>query len=314
MSKYYNLLNVTENATADEIKKAYRKLAMEYHPDRNPDDKKAEDKFKEITEAYSVLSNPEQRKKYDTMGDSQYQNMKQGFGGSGGSYEDIFRNSDFESIFRDLNFGDSFFGHGKSRNTSSRNQNKSNQKSRQYQEPQNQTSRYDLEHLITVGFMEAYNGSERQVSFSLSNGEMIEARIKIPAGIETNKKLRVKGYGLAKPNGTRGDLYLEVTVSSHPDFIRIGNDVETTIQVPFSLLCLGGSLSVPTPHGLKQVKMKPPLENGVKIRLKGLGFPHMENKELRGDLYAVLHVKIPKIQDLDEETKNLIEQLQEKGF
>jgi curved DNA-binding protein len=162
--------------------------------------------------------------------------------------------------------------------------------------------------------MDAYRGAERQVSLNLSNKDKVDARIKIPPGIETGKKMRLKGQGAKTPFGTRGDLYLRVKVMNHPDYVRKGNDIEVEVPVPYTLLCLGGSLDVPTPEGVKQIKLKPGMQNGIKVRLKGLGFPLMSTPGSRGDLFAVLNVKIPDAETIDETTRNLLEKLQAAGF
>lgn len=297
--KYYQLLGVSKNASLEEIKKSYRKLALQYHPDKNPGNKAAEDKFKEISEAYAILSDTEKRQQYDMLGDQQF-SQKQG----SHFHEDIFKNFDFDSIFREMGFGG--FG-GFSRNSEKTKQKGTRREARYNEED------YDLEHNIEIGFIEAYNGSERQLNLTLSNGSKIQTRIKIPAGIDTGKKLRLRGHGLSMPNGNKGDLYLNVKVTSSPDFLRKENDVEVSVFAPFSLLCLGGSLTVSTPQGNKQVKIRPGLQSGIKIRLKGLGFPIMNTSD-RGDLYAILNVKIPEETQISEGLKELIEKLKDAGL
>jgi curved DNA-binding protein len=283
--KYYQILGVQKTATIDEIKKAYRKLAMQYHPDRNPGNKQAEEKFKEITEAYAVLSDSEKRRQYDALGDNRF-SQQQG----ANFHDDIFKNFDFDSIFREMGFGGF----------------------RQQRAPIDY-SQYDIEHTIEIGFMEAYNGSERQVNLSLANGEKIDTRIKIPAGIESGKKLRVRGHGRKAPDGHKGDLYLNVKVMSHPDFTRSGPDIDVEIKVPYSLMCLGGALSVPTPQGNKQIKVHPSMQSGIKVRLKGLGFPIMKSQE-KGDLYAKLLAKVPEKDELTDDLTAVLEELKKHGF
>lgn len=297
--KYYDLLGLKKGASLDEIKKAYRKLAMQYHPDRNPGDKQAEEKFKELAEAYAVLSDPEKKRQYDALGDSRFSQQQ-------GSHfqEDIFKNFDFENLFREMGFGGGFAGFGSHMGGGGRH-------ARQHAAMD--YSHYDLEHTIEIGFMEAYNGSERQVTISLSNGEKIDTRIKIPAGIESGKKLRVRGHGKKAPDGHKGDLYLIVKVMPHPDFTRLDQDIEVQMKVPYSLMCLGGTLEVPTPQGNKQIKIRPHMQSGVKVRLKGLGFPVIKSQD-RGDLYAKLSAKVPTEDEMTDKLQAVLEELRKNGF
>lgn len=303
--KYYDLLGVNKSASTDEIKKSYRKLAMKYHPDRNPGDKAAEEKFKEISEAYAVLSDTDKKRQYDMLGDTRF-SQQQG----ANFHEDVFNNVDFDSLFRDMGFSNfgGFGGFGRQGGARGRRSNPFHQR-----EPEDM-SRYDLEQNLDIGFMEAYNGSERQVQFSLSNGEKVDTRIKVPAGIETGKKLRIKGHGQTAPSGRKGDLYLTVRVASHPQFIRNENNIEVNISVPFTLLALGGSLEVPTPQGNKTIKIKAGMQSGIKVRLKELGFPILNQSSQRGDLYAILNVKVPTEQELTEDGKELLQKLKDAGY
>jgi curved DNA-binding protein len=305
--KYYELLGVNKNASSDEIKKAYRKLAMQYHPDRNPGNKAAEEKFKEISEAYAVLSDSEKKKQYDVLGDSRF-SQQQG----ANFHEDVFNNIDFESIFREMGFSN-FGGFGGGFGGRAGGSRGGRRGPFRQHEPEDY-SRYDIEQNIDIGFMEAYNGSERQISFSLSNGEKIDTRIKIPAGIESGKKLRIKGHGQTAPNGKKGDLYLTVRVSAHPNFIRQENDIEMNLSLPYSLMVLGGSLEVPTPQGNKTIKIRAGMQNGIKVRMKNLGFPVLNNNSVRGDLYVILNVKVPSEEELNDNLKLAVQRLQEAGL
>lgn len=297
--KYYELLGVTKSATAEEIKKSYRKLALQYHPDKNPGNKAAEEKFKDISEAYAVLSDPEKKRQYDMLGDRRFSQQQ-------GSHfqEDMFNSVDFETLFREMGFS-GFGGFGKSRNK------KSGPFRGREAPPDN---RYDVEQPLEIGFMEAYAGSERHVSLTLPGGEEIDTRIKIPAGIESGKKLRVKEHGRTAPNGKRGDLYLDVKVMPHPEFVRSINDIEMTKRVPFTLLVLGGNLELNTPQGPKVVKIRPGMQSGIKVRLRDLGFPILNNPGTRGDLYVALQVDVPSGDDLPPNVKELIQKLRESGF
>lgn len=293
--KYYKILNVTKEATQDEIKKSYRKLALEFHPDRNPGDKSAEEKFKEISEAYAVLSDQKKRQQYDVLGDKRFQQAQ-----SSNFHEDIIKDIDFDEILRGMDFSGFGFGGGAKR---------THKKSGYAYEPPEDMSRYDTEHDIEIGFIEAYLGSERHIDLTYPGGTSVKTKIKIPAGIESGKKLRLRGYGRKSPKGAKGDLYLNVTVSTHPEFKRIGDDIETHVMVPFSTMCLGGKIEVPTPQGKKTVKINPGMQENVKVRLKGLGFPVI-NSTQKGDLYALLNVKIPKENQLNSEIRDALGILQ----
>ena len=302
--KYYDQLGVNKSSSTDEIKKAYRKLAMQYHPDRNPGDKSAEDKFKEISEAYAVLSDPEKKRQYDTLGDSRF-SQQQG----ANFHEDVFNNIDFDSIFREMGFSNfgGFRGFG--------GQGGRGRKSGPFRQQQPEDmSRYDVEQNVEIGFMEAYTGSERQINLNLSNGEKVDTRIKIPPGIETGKKLRIKSHGQKSPSGQKGDLYLKVKVTSHPQFIRKENDIEVEMKVPYSLMVLGGSLEVPTPQGPKTIKIRPGMQNGIQVRLKELGFPVLNKTSTRGDLYVILNVKVPTNEEITTEITEVVQKLQTIGL
>lgn len=296
--KYYKILNITKDATQDEIKKSYRKLALQYHPDRNPGDKTSEEKFKEISEAYAVLSDQKKRQQYDILGDKRFAQSQ-----GANFHEDVMKDIDLDEILRGMNFGGFNWKHEK----------KTNRSSGFAYEPPEDMSQYDTEHTIEIGFMEAYLGSERHIALTYPGGEEVKTKIKIPAGIETGKKLRLRGYGRKSNKGTKGDLYLNVTVSSHPDFLRVGDDIETNLNVPYTSMCLGGKIDVPTPQGKKQIKIHPGMQENVKVRLKGLGFPVI-NSSQRGDLYALLHVKIPEENQLTTEVRETLSILQKHGF
>lgn len=293
MADYYKTLGVEKGASDADIKKAYRKLAFQYHPDRNPDNPSAESKFKEVNEAYAVLSDKQKRQQYDMFGDQQFHQQY--------SSEDIFRGTDFSSIFEEFGLGgsgnsffSSIFGGGRGFH-------------------QGPVKGQDVEYPITIGFMDAYHGAERRLQFSLSNGTKRELTIHIPAGIASKGKLRVRGKGAPSqmPGGPDGDLYVIVNVSEHPEFSRYGDDIHTPLELSISEACLGATKEVPTPDGKRKIKIPAGVGSGTKIRLKKLGFPKMKGSS-RGDLFAVVNLKVPR--SLSDEQKEAVSRLQELGL
>lgn len=291
-SDYYAVLGLEKTASADQIKKAYRKLALKYHPDKNPGDKKAEDRFKEISEAYAVLSDPEKKQQYDQYGDADFHRRF--------SQEDIFRNADFGDIFREFGFGgggDDIFSQmfgGRSSHHRAR-----------------PRKGQDFLMRITIPFRQAILGGERRVDID-RNGQNEQLQVRIPAGVEPGQKLRIPGKGGPSPSGgPTGDLLLEINVSKDSRFRREGNDLYTTIKIPFTGACLGTTVTVETLEDAKRIKVKPGTHNGSKIRLKGFGVPGHAGKQA-GDLYAVINIEVP--EELTEEQKALIEKLREEGL
>jgi curved DNA-binding protein len=296
MADYYETLGVQKGASDDEIKKSYRTLAKKFHPDRNPNNKAAEDRFKAISAAYAVLSDAEKRKQYDTFGDQKFhQNYSQ---------EDIFRGADFKNIFTDSGFdgndifsrifGQGFGGGGGGGGRGG------------------PTKGQDVEYPASVAFMDAFNGSERHISFRLSDGTSREMTIKVPAGIRDGGKLRVAGKGGNSPyGGPPGDLFVVISVSPHPQFTRVGDDVEGRFPVRLSEALLGGSKTLETLDGVKKVKVPIGVKPGTKIRLKNLGFP-IPGKTIRGDFYAVVEYEIP--EKLSPEQAELVQSLAEAGL
>ncbi|MCF8033980.1 MAG: J domain-containing protein [Desulfarculaceae bacterium] len=317
---YYKVLGVEKGASADEIKKAYRKLALKYHPDRNKGDKEAEDKFKEINEAYAVLSDPKKKQEYDTYGASGF---KQRY-----SQEDIYRGSDISDILRGMGLGgdvfSQFFGGGGGRGGY-----------RTYTfhggGPQagpgaggfdfNQAyggmggappRGNDLIYELPVSLEEVYHGGDKMVSYRV--GDKTErVSVKVPPGIESGKKLRLAGKGEpGPPGGSAGDLLIKINVLGHPLFKREGADLEITKTVPFSQAALGASLEVETPSG-KTLKVKLPkgTQPGARLRLKGQGLPKFKGSG-DGDLFVRVALEVP--QRLSKEQKELLEKLAEEGL
>lgn len=293
---YYAALGLEKTASADQIKKAYRKLAMKYHPDKNPDDKKAEERFKELTESYAVLSDPEKKKQYDQFGDTGFH---QRF-----SQEDIFRNVDLGDIFREFGFGgrggDDVFSHifGGAGGHSSRGV---------HQRPR-PVKGQDYLMRVTIPFRQAVLGGERRVDLD-RDGQAEQLQVRIPPGVESGQKLRISGKGGASPSGgPTGDLLLEINITKDPRFRREDKTLYTTVSIPFTGACLGTSVAVDTLEETKRIKVKPGTQNGSKIRLKGFGVPGRSGLP-DGDLYALIEVEVPEA--LSDEQKELLEKLKE---
>ncbi len=301
---YYKILGVDKTADSAAIKKAYRKLAMKYHPDKNPDDKAAEDKFKQANEAYAVLSDPEKRKQYDTYGSTGFSERY--------SQEDIFRGSDLGSILREfgINFGGGFSqaGGAGSPFESFFSQSSGCAGSRGFQ--QQAVKGQDMTMELWVTLEEVATGTERTIALA-HIGDRVS--VKIPAGIEPGKKLRVSGKGgPSQMGGPAGDLYLKVNVQPHALFQQDGSTLIYEKKVPFSQAALGTKVAVPTLDG-KELNVKIPagMQAGGKLRLKGKGLPKGP-KGPKGDLMVKITIEVPK--ELTEKQQELLEELQKSGL
>jgi curved DNA-binding protein len=299
---YYKTLGVERGATEPEIKKAYRKLALQYHPDRNQGNKEAEEKFKEINEAYQVLSDKEKRARYDQLGDSYTHWQQRGAPGNfnwndwtsaqrgGGTTFDM---GDLEEILGRGGFSDFFqsiFG-GMPGGAATR------QRSRP---AQSRPVTYQQD--VQISLDEAYRGAERMVS--------IEGRrltLKIPAGANTGTKVRMAGAGPAGPDGQPSDIFLVITVLPDPRFERKGNDLYTDVSVDIYTAVLGGDARVVTPDGTVVLTIPPGVQPGQSIRLSGRGMPNLRDPKTHGDLFARVKVQIPR--NLTPEQRQLFEQL-----
>jgi curved DNA-binding protein len=307
---YYETLGAKKNATPAEIKKTYRKLALKYHPDKNKDDKKAEAKFKEISEAYAVLSDPEKKKQYDRYGSTDFHQRY--------SQEDIFRGFDLNDILRQFGVGgagsagnfrsnkggngqfNSFFNQGQGGGCGGGGCHSAPEKGQ------------DMTYQITVTLDEVLNGAERTISLR-KNGTSHNVSVKIPKGIEEGKKLRLQGKGGGSKNGgPSGDLYLKVEIASNDSFSRSGDDLVVQKLISFSEACFGTKLEVETLEGKKfMVKVAPGTVHDSRLRIRGYGLPVGPLGE-RGDLYVKIGVKVPK--ELTDDQKIVIEQLQASGL
>jgi len=321
---YYKILGVEKRASAEEVKKRYRKLALQHHPDRNKGNKGAEDKFKQISEAYAVLGDPEKRKQYDTFGSTRFH---QRF-----SQDDIFRGFDISDILRDFGFssGDSFGGmRGSQRRGSPRGRQQTHNPFGSQQSPfsdifnqarsssgGNRQRRIkkgkDLKIEIDISLEEAFQGSTKEVDYTLQ-GKQQSITVKIPAGIMESKKLRLSGKGEPGPLGTPpGDLFLIVHMAPHPIFRREHNDLYLEKKIKLSEALLGTSIEVPTIDGESRIIRVPAgTPPGAKIRMKALGMPIMGG-DSRGDAYVVVSPTLPK--KLNKKQKKLIEDLAREGL
>jgi curved DNA-binding protein len=298
---YYQILGVPKNADEKEIKRAYRKLARQYHPDKNPNNHLAEERFKEINEAYEVIGNADNRVKYDQLGRN-YHRFRQmggdpnGFdfsqwfsGGNGGAYrqqvnvEDLFGGAGGFSDFFNAIFGGRHNRAGSSPFGQS------------FQQPANR----DVEHTVNITLEEAYQGTTRTLNYEA--GERFTA--KIPAGSKTGTKVRLRGKG----SGGSSDLYLVVQVDPHARFKRDGDNLMVTVDVDVLTAVLGGKVSVPTLTNPVTLTIPPGTQGGRTFRLKGKGMPHLRDNQQYGDLLAQINIRVP--ETLSDEERRLYEQL-----
>lgn len=306
---YYKTLGVDRNAKEDQIKRAYRKLALQYHPDRNPGDKKSEEKFKDINEAYQVLSDPEKRKRYEQLGESYARYTQRGGtsgsfnwddwftqnpeGGSGrgnvrvgvGGFDDIFSGG-FSEFFTRI------FGGRPDMGTSSWGQAASQSRS--------ELPSYQQEVEITL--LEAYQGTTRRLE---TDGRRLD--VKIPAGARNGTKVRVADALSAGAQGQKVDLYLVIRVINDPRFERKGDDIVTDVTVDLYTAVLGGEVTIPTLSGNVLLKIPEGTQSGQTFRLAGKGMPHIKRPDVYGDLLARTKVKLPR--NLTPQQRELFQQL-----
>lgn len=290
---------MSKSASQGEIKSAYRKLAIKYHPDRNQGDKTAEQKFKKISEAYAVLSDPEKKKQYDSFGESGFHQRY--------SSDDIFRGANFNDIFSDLGFGSQggaggfdsilhqMFGGGASRGYA----------------PEKGA---DVSYPMSISFLEAYEGCSKKVSYRLRSGLKREFNVFVPAGIQDGKKLRVAGKGESSPRGgASGDLFIQIRVLPDSRFKSLDDaGIEVSLSLKPSELLLGTVKDVETPAGIRSLKVPAGLSPGARIRMRGYGFPRVSNKSEKGDLFVLIKCPMPK--SLTAEQKQVVERMQQVGL
>ncbi len=302
---YYKALGVEKSASQAEIKKAFKKLAVKYHPDKNPDDSKAEARFKEVNEAYQVLSDPEKRKKYDKLG-ANWEAYEQGggfsggpFGQSGGGYRTYRFEGDPSEFFGGRgtsgfsDFFEAFFGGGFEAGGSAR-----------FQQKGRPRTGADLQAELGITLEEAYHGSSKVFEI---NGEKL--RIKIKPGAYEGQKLKLGGKGQAAPGGPRGDLYLILRILPHHRFQREGDNLRTDVQLDLFTAVLGGKITVDTLSGPVSINIKPGTSGGETLRLRGKGMPVSGKKDRHGDLLIDIKVEIPK--NLSEEEREAFQRLRQ---
>lgn len=296
---YYKLLGVSKNASEDEIKKAYRKLAMKYHPDHAKDDKSAEEKFKKISEAYAVLSDKEKRKQYDEFGSAGFHQKY--------SQEDIFRDFDLGDILREFGFGSGAF----SGRSSGRHFSFGGSPFGAYS-GQQQVRGQDLVYELSLTLEEVITGTTKVISFR-HDRRSEKITVKIPKGMITGKKLRLAGKGEQSPyGGPSGDLYIQTKLADDPVYIAKEHDLYADRDIRLTEAVLGTRISIPTPEGRElSLKIPPGTRQGTKLRLPGHGLPHMQGKK-KGDLYVSIHIDIPR--NLNAEQKMLMEKLAASGL
>jgi len=305
---YYKILGIDRNASESEIKKAYRKLAMKYHPDRTKGDKSAEEMFKKISEAYAVLSDKEKRKQYDTFGASGFSQRY--------SQEDIFRGFNFGDIFKEFGFDDSSFanvfmgGGGRGRRFGF---SFGGDPFSAYTAGQGaQVKGSDLVYELPLTLQEVLRGTTKTIALE-QGGQQKKIDVKIPRGMATGKKLRLAGKGQPGAlGGPPGDLYIQAKVLDDPVFSVVGHDLYVDREIRLTEALLGTQIKIPTVDGKNlNLRIPPGTQHHTKMRMKGYGLPEMK-KGQRGNLYARIVVKTPK--RLSKRQKALIQELSETGL
>jgi DnaJ-class molecular chaperone len=314
---YYQVLGLSRNASAEEIHKAHKKLARMYHPDLHEDaeprDKqRAKEQFQKVQQAYDVLSDPEKRKMYDQLGPdfermggaggNPFQGGGNPFGGAGGAdfdFSQLFGGGGMEDILRQMG------GAGGMGGNAGGGRNPFGGRSPGGPPPQPQA----VEQEITVPFSVAVQGGQHQVSFQRSNGKVENITVKIPQGIESGKKIRLRGQGRsAGPGGQRGDLLIIVKVASHPSFTRSGLNLSVTVPISVLEAANGAKIDLPTPHGTVVLSVPPGTSSGKSLRLKGMGV--RKDGGQKGDLIATLQIRLP--DEISDDDRALLSKLDDQ--
>jgi len=292
---YYKILGVDKGANAQAIKTAYRKLARKFHPDLNPNDKEAKQKFQQINEANEVLSDPEKRKKYDQYGkdwkhadefESANRQQQAGYSRRGSQNSEQQFDGDFSDFFSSMFGGEA--GQGRGRQAKFRGD--------------------DFKAELQLDLLDAYTSQKQTLTV---NGKQI--RITIPAGIENGQTIKISGHGGPGTNGgPAGDLYITFSIANHPRFKRVGNDLFTTIEVNMFTAILGGEMTIETLSSKVKLTVKPETQNGTKVKLKGKGFPVYKHEGQYGDLYLTYNIQIPT--GLTEKQKEKLKELSLTDF
>jgi DnaJ-class molecular chaperone len=306
---YYQILGVSRTASQAEIQKSYRKLARKLHPDMNPEDKTAKDKFKKLQEAYDVLNDPQKREMYDRYG-SAFESVGGGGGSGAGPHWGAgprggpagYQEVDFGQTFGQGGPGGGFGGF--------------EEILRQFaggprpgRRPSPRTRGADIAHELHVPFKTAVTGGRAELSVRRADGRIETISVTIPAGIEDGKKLNLRGQGEPSPSGgSPGDLLITIRVAEHPHFRRRGEDLEISVPVTLAEAARGAKIDVPTPQGEISLKIPPGTSSGKRLRLKGLGVANAKGGH--GDLYAEVRIVIP--DSLDEESLELVRQFDER--
>lgn len=305
---YYQVLGVSRTASEEDIKRAYRKLAMQYHPDRNPGDKKAEDKFKEINEAYQVLSDPQKRERYNQLGESYTQWTQRGGAPGGFNWADWFTTQQGGNVYQggtaqrpEMGNLDDLFGGGFSDFFRQIFGGMPDMGGTQPRPGRRSAVQPSYQQNVPITLLEAYQGTMRRVEVDNRRLE-----VKIPAGARTGTRVRVP-EAVVSPEGQKADLYLVIQVLDDPLYEREGEDLHITVEVDLYTAVLGGEITVSTPAGNVRLTIPPGTQPEQVFRLAGRGMPHLKTPKTHGDLFAHVHVKLPR--NLTPAQKKLFQEL-----